>query len=249
MADYVSYLKNLYSEKTPRRKREYLIHNFGKYLRTGMTVLELGPGLGEFLDLLRSVGTTDIDIVDRDTGVLEHLKNTFQLSHAWLAHLESLETIDHELRQYDCIFMLQIMEHVRAEALVPMLKVLFRHLKPGGVLLITVPNGGNPLSIVERYSDITHVQLFSENSLKQLVQMCDLGSLPGSQRAESAPEVSVVGYCIPPQGIIGISRSIAQRMFHLFLKALLVVNGGVYFHRYEPNITLVVRKSSGFAAR
>jgi hypothetical protein len=98
--------------------------------------------------------------------------------------------------------------------------------------LITVPNGGNPLSIVERYSDLTHHNLFSENSLKQLVQM---SGLPGAV-------ATVRGYRIPLASALDYVRVPLQWVLHACLHLVMMANGGVFFSLYHPNITLVVER-------
>lgn len=233
MAQYLQYLEDMYSSKTSERKLQYLKYNFGAFLKPDMTILELGPGLGEFLAFASEAGVNSIDVIERDEAVLERLKQNFTLNNSWLVSAENLSSIDEELRQYDCIFMLQIMEHVETKELPNLIQTLFNHLKPGGVLLVTVPNGGNPLSVVERYSDITHHNVFTENSLKQLVNMTGL----------SPCETTVAGYKIPTSNILNRFRRALQSLLHLLLKGVLIVNGGVSFKLFEPNITLIVKKT------
>ena len=72
MADYLDYLKNISSaEKNTERKLEYLRYNFGRYVRSDADVLEIGPGIGEFLALARAEGVGCVDVVDRDEAVLQ----------------------------------------------------------------------------------------------------------------------------------------------------------------------------------
>jgi 2-polyprenyl-3-methyl-5-hydroxy-6-metoxy-1,4-benzoquinol methylase len=233
MADYSEYLDRISSQQTFKRKCAWLSHNFGRFFAEGQRVLEIGPGLGEFLQFLKEPGITTIDVVDRDQGVLELIKSRFSVRHAWMCSAEDISTLDQQLEQYDRIFLLQVMEHIETHHLQSFLRTLYRHLAPGGMILITVPNGGNPLSIVERYSDITHHNLFSENSLRELV---DLTELPGS-------ECRIQGYRIPPVSLVDVIRIGLQKVLHLILKGLLVINGGVFFSVYEPNITLIIEKT------
>ena len=130
--------------------------------------------------------------------------------------------------------MLQIMEHVQTDALVPLIKTLYDCLKPGGHLLITVPNGANPLGTIERYSDITHVNLFSSNSLLQIAKFAGIDD----------SEISIQGYRIPAVGLINPIRILMQSMLYLCYKVVLAINAGVYFSPLHPNITLVVSKKS-----
>jgi 2-polyprenyl-3-methyl-5-hydroxy-6-metoxy-1,4-benzoquinol methylase len=232
MADYLNYLENIQDKTSSVRLGGYLSHNFGRFISKGCKVLEIGPGTGGFIRFAKDCGASSVDVIDRDQGVMNYLKNNLDIRNGWISSVEDLVKIQNELDKYDLIFMLQIVEHVNKSALTSMLGLLFKQLNPGGRILITVPNGGNPLSIVERYSDITHENLFSENSLRQIVSMSDLDN----------PIVKVRGYKIPPINAINIIRIIIQKITHLFLKGLLIANGGVFFGVMEPNITLEIQK-------
>lgn len=233
MSSYLDYLKSIQSDTSRKRLRGYLDHNFREHLVGASDILEIGPGLGDFLQFAGDCGVKNIDVMDRDPSILDHLKSSIPIRNAWLASMEDLGTLVESLPKYDIIFMLQIVEHVKKDSLVEMLRLLYSRLNPGGKIIVTVPNGGNPLSIVERYSDITHENLFSENSFRQLVSMCSLENV----------EVSLSGYKIPPTDFVNVIRIIVQKTLHLFLKGLLVANGGVFFNIMEPNITLVVKRS------
>jgi 2-polyprenyl-3-methyl-5-hydroxy-6-metoxy-1,4-benzoquinol methylase len=234
MADYLAYLERISNPATFDRKCKWLRHNFRTLFATDHSVLEIGPGRGEFLHFAREQRCAFVDVIDRDLGVLENVRTNSIVRHSWQCSAEEIQALDSQLDQYDRIFLLQVMEHIETHHLSGFLSTLYKHLKPHGKIIITVPNGGNPLSIVERYSDITHYNLFSENSLQELVE---LTGLPGAT-------CNVRGYRIPPAGLVDIVRICLQRTLHLLLKGIMVVNGGMFFSIYDPNITLVVTRDS-----
>ena len=232
MADYVEYLDRISAPKTFNRKCQWLRHNFGALFKDNQKILEIGPGLGEFISFVSEKNEPIIDVIDRDQGVLDRVKSKFKVRNAWRCSAEGIAGLEGQLDRYDRVFLLQVMEHIETRSLPEFLRVLYKSLAPGGLIIITVPNGGNPLGIVERYSDITHHNLFSENSLKQLVEMSDL----------KGASCRVKGYSIPPVSTIDIVRKVAQKLLHLILKGVMVVNGGVFFSIYDPNITLLIEK-------
>lgn len=232
MSDYLQYLESIYNEKSFQRKLGYIEYNFRRLFSPNQSVLEIGPGFGEFLTFCNRHGITDIDIIDRDAGVAGHVAKKYAVKNLWITSAENLASIDDKMRGYDRIFMMQIMEHVKKDALIPLLQTLYKHLNPGGALIITVPNGGNPLGLIERYSDITHECVFSELSLRQLVEMAGLEN----HRTE------IQGFRIPPVDLLNIVRIGAQKVLHFGLKLLMIANAGVYFQIYEPNITLIVHR-------
>ena len=90
----------------------------------------------------------------------------------WAA--SDIATVENKLSTYDIIMMTQVLEHIQKTKHISYLQTLYRKLKKGGVLIITVPNIGNPLAIFERYYDYTHETAFTENSLLQLADLLEL---------------------------------------------------------------------------
>lgn len=240
MSDYLAYLREISPDASFRRKIGYFQHNFKRFLPLAdperLSVLEIGPGLGEFVAFLSGKGVRTIDIVDNDPPVLEHLKANFAVRNAYLA--DDVSSLASSLGQYDVIVLTQVLEHLKIPDCRPFIQALYRHLKVGGVIIITVPNGANPLNMGERYSDITHCTLFTENSLKQLVNLCGL----------PAAEATVQGYEIPPTFPINILRIILQKTLHAAIRLLLILNGGVTSKILTPNLTLILRKNPGDGA-
>ena len=232
MTDYLQYMQQISSAKGSKAKAAYLDYNFSRFIKPGCSILEIGPGLGEFLEFISKSNPQSIDIIDRDQAMLDSLQANFKLRNALNIAAEDIASQKDQLGKYDIIFMLQIMEHVQTNALEGLVRTLYECLKPGGRLLITVPNGANPLGLVERYSDITHVNLFSPNSLLQLARFAGIDS----------SEACVQGYRIPASGLINLIRIVMQSALHFIFKALLAINGGVYFTPMHPNITLIVTK-------
>ncbi len=228
---YLRHLDRVSDDQTFRRKLEYLRFNFDADVGPGQTVLELGPGRGEFAAYARERGVAALDVLDRDPAVTAAMAARPGVRRAWTASAEELQ-VEQELGTYDRIVLLHLLEHVARPAAVVLLRRLYAHLAPGGRILATVPNGANPLSVVERYSDFTHETLYSEESLRQLVEICDL---PGAA-------VAVRGFRIPPVDALNRLRIVAQKALHVLLRLVLVANGGVHFRLYHPNITLVVSR-------
>ncbi len=229
---YLQHLDRMSDAETWRRKLEYLRFNLDPDVAPGQKVLELGPGRGEFAAYSFERGVAFLDVIDRDPEIAAAMAAKPGVRRVLTARAEGLEAIEHELDSYDRIVLLHLLEHVAKPAAIPLLKTLFRHLAPGGRLLATVPNGANPLAVVERYSDFTHETLYTEESLRQLVELCELANAT----------VAVRGYRIPPVDALNCARIVAQGCLHLLLRALLVANGGVHFSLYQPNITLVLTR-------
>jgi 2-polyprenyl-3-methyl-5-hydroxy-6-metoxy-1,4-benzoquinol methylase len=232
MTDYLHYLDTISSSRTFKQKLNRARSNFGRYLRRGQTVLEVGPGKGEFLALLARTGITDVDIIEQDATICHHITSHFPITRNWSLPIENLNTVIDQLREYDVIMLLQVLEHVRREKLPDVMRLLHSRLKPGGHLIVVVPNGGNPLGVVERYADLTHQTLFTENSLRQLVAAADIEDCT----------IEISGYHIPRNSPVNLLRIAAQKCLHALMLTMLIVNGGNYYRTLDPNICLFLTR-------
>lgn len=70
---------------------------------------------------------------------------------------------------YDLIMLNDVFEHVPPDDALPLLACLYRALRPGGTLVIRVPNMANLFAAYSRYLDITHVVGYTEYSLMQIL--------------------------------------------------------------------------------
>lgn len=233
---YLSQLQNSSNSQTLKRKKEYIQYNFGGFINEKLknincTVLEIGPGLGEFIGYCNDRKIIQIDIVDNDKSVFEYIKKQYSVKNFYL--VDRLSEIEKKLGQYDIIMMTQVLEHIPKEDHVLLLKTLYKHLKQRGVIIITVPNIGNPLAIYERYYDYTHETAFTENSLVQLTDFVNL----------KQSKIAVQAFRIPPYNLINMIRIFFQFFLHKSFQLLFMLNGGVYPQILTSNITLIIERS------
>lgn len=234
MSTYLEYLQSITTAKTFSRKLDYIRYNFKKYFRfqntSDVSILEIGPGLGESVSYFNRMGYHHIDIIDNDDSILAYIQNTFKINTTFKA--TDLGNIDTALGTYDVIICTQVLEHIPLDQYKPFLSTLFAHLKKDGHMIITVPNMANPFTLFERYGDITHTNGFTDNSLKELIAMCDI----------HAATVTVNGFHIPPYSILQIVRIGFQKLLHFMILMMSIANGGGYSKLLTPNITLAVKK-------
>src|SRR5258708_2954878 len=233
MISYLPHLESAYNRKTFQRKIEYIKYNIAPYLsseKKSRTFLEIGPGLGEFVAFSNELDGSAIDIVDNDKGVLQYVSKKFKVSKSF--QTEDLALIDRKLGKYDGVIGIQVLEHIPPTQYKNFLKILLDHTQSGGKIIFVVPNANNPLSMAERYGDLQHFNAFTTRSLQDLVSLVDVSNL----------DISVVGYRIPPTDMLNIIRIILQKILHVFLLAILLINGGVFFTVMTPNSMLVITK-------
>lgn len=130
------------------------------------SILELGCGDGHLLGWLADRGFANARGIDisaeqillaRDRGCNAVVADGSQ----YLA--------DHQ-DHFDAILALDFVEHFHKEELVELSRAMFRALKPGGRLILQTPNGQGLLSGQVVFGDLTHLTIFTPNSLQQLLR-------------------------------------------------------------------------------
>lgn len=150
----------------------YYVANYGAILTqipVDAAILELGPGHGSLLAWLRHVGFTDLRGVDASPDDVEFAN----------AHLEApivergdaLQYLTDHVETFDLIAAKAVLEHIPRGELLDLVNALHDALKPGGLLLVDVPNMDWILSGHERYMDLTHESGFTRESLRSLLAL------------------------------------------------------------------------------
>lgn len=235
MDDYTRHLEELSDFKTFKRKKEYIDYNLKTYFRKiglkNIKILEVGPGLGEFESYLNDKGVYDIDIIDNDKNILDYVFRKYRTNRKFLA--KEITPIEQELREYNFIFLMQVLEHYPTDKYALTLQLLYKHLEKGGFLVIIVPNANNPLGLTERYGDLQHTGSFTEQSLKDLINRSGIKGY----------SIEIKGYEIPPYSPTNILRIALQKILHSILLLIMIINGGLFFKIMTPNISLVIKKN------
>lgn len=236
MTNYLTHMQSIGKNTAFPRRLSYLAHNFKPYLKnlnSGSRILEIGPGTGEFLSLLNSRGVTNIDIIDNDPTVLKYCQSNYKIGTKILAKTLDMSAVLPKNSKYDLITLTQVFEHIPKSSYLNWISSLYAHLNPGGHIIITVPNGANPLVGTERYGDLQHENVFTIFSFGELMTFADL---PDSS-------YTISGFEIPPVSIINIIRIILQKILHIFFVLIMIINGAIYQTLMTPNITLVIKKN------
>lgn len=231
--NYLKHMRQVGGNTAFDRRVEYLRYNFKPYLNSltkGSKVLEIGPGLGELLHIINGKGFTNIDIIDNDKSVLAYCRKTFKLQKTILANNLYLSKLIKG--KYNLIVLTQVFEHIPKKSYNNWLRAMYKSLVPGGYILITVPNGANPLVGTERYGDLQHENVFTVFSFRELMTFA---ALKGSSYL-------IKGFEIPPSSLTNLIRLVLQKILHSLFILMMIVNGAIYQTLMTPNITLVIRK-------
>ncbi len=234
MSNYVKHLEQLSQPATLKRKKDYIDYNLKGYFEEigfkKLSVLEIGPGLGEFENYLNENGVFNIDIADNDENILDYVSKKYKINKSYL--VKNISSLGKKLGKYNFIFLMQVLEHLPVGKYVAALRLLYKHLERGGFLVIVVPNANNPLGLVERYGDLQHTGTFTEQSLKDLINVSGIKNY----------SMEIKGYEIPPYDLLNTIRVILQKILHLILLGVMIINGGLFFKTMTPNISLIIKK-------
>lgn len=130
-------------------------------------ILDMGCGKGGFIQVALEYGYSNIlgvDVSDEDVS-FAHEMGIHQVKQGEIVEYLNLT----ESETFDVVLYLDVIEHFIRPEILTILKESYRILKPGGVIIIHVPNAEGFFGSRIRYSDITHEQAFTSKSLSQIL--------------------------------------------------------------------------------
>jgi SAM-dependent methyltransferase len=135
-----------------------------KRLPRESSVLELGCGDGACLNALEKMGFKQVLGVEvaRNYQSLSN-KIIFEDLRAYMARAK-----DNGL---DAILMLDVLEHFEINAAISLLRDIHRTLKPGGLIVVRVPNVANATGFFNQIGDLSHRTGFNEIALKNVLEL------------------------------------------------------------------------------
>jgi len=130
-------------------------------------ILELGCGPGIFLNFLKNEGFLNAEGIDISTEQVQiAVKNEVkaQVSNVF-------EFLKEQPEKFQLIFALDFIEHFTKEELRQLIPFIFNALQPGGWFILQTPNGQGLFPGQVIYGDLTHLTIFTPDSLEQLLRL------------------------------------------------------------------------------
>jgi SAM-dependent methyltransferase len=159
--------------------------NYVRFFEGAGRVLELGPGSGEFLRLLRDAGIDAVGI-DLDQGMVDQARADgldVRLGDA----LDYLETVA-EPGSFDGVFSAHLVEHLETATVERMIAGCGRVLAPGGRMVAATPNPASyPVLSHDFWRDPTHVRFYDLPLLEFLCRRAGLEVVGGGVNPCNAP--------------------------------------------------------------
>ena len=148
---------------------------------TQTTILDIGCGTGNIAQPLAALGY-NVHGIDIHEGSIEAARKKNLFSHA---KFDTANLQDVDLSRFDALILSEVLEHVvEAEK---MLAYVASNLKPGALLILTVPNGWSIVEVACRPSYILKRSKIGANCVKFIKRM--LGSKDLTTANEQTPHV------------------------------------------------------------
>lgn len=170
---HVTHRKGIASLETFRNSAPLWTEHFGGLLPPdrGSFIVDVGCGSGGLVWWLQQSGyhrAEGIDLSDEQVDLAHQLG----VSNVRQADLRSF--LAARPGKYDAILMRDVIEHFTRPEILEILAACRSALRPGGRIILQVPNAESPFFGRIRYGDFTHELAFSISSLSQLLSLAGL---------------------------------------------------------------------------
>jgi len=194
----------------------------------GAAIADLGCGYGSLVWWLQQIGYTNAAGLDVSRDQIEHGE---RLGVRNLHHGDVLEFLQGATGRYDLLVARDLFEHFAKCDTVEALTLCREALRPGGALLMQVPNGESPLAGRIIYGDFTHETAFTQASIGQVLR--------------AAGFASVVCHPVRPviYGVKSWLRAVAWRVIEAAIVTAIVAEMGPVHPIVTQNLLVVARPS------
>lgn len=220
-------------ERVPEGRAQVLRHLLSSALPAdkSASILDYGCGDGQVLAVMQDLGYSKLFGVDLSEALLDVAARRTRAELRTADGLEYLSTTADAT--FDAILAFDVFEHLTRPQLLRTCREAIRILKPGGSLLLCVPNGASPLHLGVLWGDITHERAFTESSLRQVLAPLGFEKIEAS---EIAP--------VPHGWKSGLRAVLWKILRTLMVFVIAVESGNVGGHILTANLFLKARKAT-----
>jgi len=192
-------------------------------------ILDLGCGHGNVLQCLATLGYSRAEGVDASR---EQVELAHRLGRMNVQQGDIVEFASRFSAELDVVLLIDVLEHVDKQATVDLLDTVRRALRPGGKLVIHVPNAEGIFGMRVRYGDFTHETSYTTQSIAQVLRVC------GFEHIETFEERPIV------HGLKSLVRHWLWRLLTLRERLLLLAETGSSSAILSQNMIVVALSQS-----
>lgn len=151
------------------QQRRYFIREFQPYMSgpKDMAILDIGCGTGSLIKALNDMGYSNTQGIDLSK---EQVEMSRKFGVEGIEQQDAKTFLEKNQGKYDCIFAVDLIEHLGKDELVDFLQLVRASLKEGGSVIFRTPNMDAPLASVFAFADFTHEVFLNKSSALQLMQ-------------------------------------------------------------------------------
>jgi len=160
--DYGSYFE--YRQVDPTDYCDFILPDFlkkslGRDLN--VRILDFGGGFGQMSNAMRAAGYKNVELLDISPPALAHSRSIGLICY------DGNEPGFYEAHQetYDFVILSHVVEHFPKDDAISILSKIRGVLKPGGGIIVMVPNAQSNTGAYWAYEDFTHYTMFTSGSL------------------------------------------------------------------------------------
>lgn len=162
--------------KQLKKARKVFDLHFGRFLPEDKSaeIMDAGCGAGNLVYWMQDKGYTNARGIDSS---IDQIEAGQKLGIENLEIADLLEVLQTSKNRFDLIFMRDVLEHIEKQHVLPLLDMCLEALKPGGRLVMQMPNGASPVVGRVLYGDFTHESAYTVTSLSQLFLLANYDGL------------------------------------------------------------------------
>lgn len=158
---YRNVTPSLYEEDEVIQIPGYLSKVLAEF-NVGSPILDVGCGFGHLIHALQNEGYKNVCGIDISSEAVSYCR-TKGLNVSAIAEIDSYA--EGKPSAYDLIMMSHVLEHIEKNRIIETLIAIKGMLRPGGRLVVMVPNAQSNTGCYWAYEDFTHTTLFTAGSL------------------------------------------------------------------------------------
>lgn len=223
--EYYNYNKNhsSYNENNINKRKYFDKEKI--YVDKNTKVLEIGFGKAQFTEKCSRKKVKEYTGIEATYSFYKNAKKKYPAYN--FVYGGAIETLEKNTKKYDLIYMNQVFEHISMNEGKKLIEKLYSKLEKNGKIINIFPNAASTFSATYlRYNDITHKTLYTENSIRQIINSLEI------KKAEIYNEK--------------IGKTSLKRIIHLiyrfFIEIIYKTQGYNFPRTYTKNMVVIIKK-------